>query len=159
MLHVLVVILQETDCLTYSEHCLPIGHSKVLPRQNTTLHIPPDLHDEKLPQLTILGPALPETPFEGTIFLSRESKGFGICLLRECDWKDAFGQGDRINLETVETREKNWKVSNGETFSRKTERKACIISSVWQIGWTCHLETCCRNLHESFNFPWKAFLC
>lgn len=104
-LHVPVVILQETDCLTYSEHCLPIGHSKILPMQTTTLHVPPNLHDEKLPQLTILGPALQETPFEGIIFLSRERKGFGICLLRECGWKDAFGQGDRINVETVETRE------------------------------------------------------
>ena len=39
------------------------------------------------------------------IILPSESKGFGICLLKECDWKDAFGKEDKRNLETVETRE------------------------------------------------------
>lgn len=38
------------------------------------------------------------------IILPSESKGFGMCLLRECDWKDAFGKRDKRNLETAEIR-------------------------------------------------------
>jgi len=37
--------------------------------------------------------------------LSSESKAFGICLLRECDWRGTFGKGNKRNEETMEAKE------------------------------------------------------
>lgn len=102
-LHVPVVGLQETDCLTYSEHYLPIGHSTTTAKAQYCTACAPTSPWWEMTSSDITRRHLLKG--QEIIVLPSESKGFGICLLRECDWKGAFGKGDNGNLDTVETRE------------------------------------------------------
>lgn len=60
------------------------------------------------------------------IVLTSGRRGFGICLLKECDWKGAFGKGDKRSLETVKTRETVRRPSRGKIFSRNRKTKAAL---------------------------------
>lgn len=67
------------------------------------------------------------------VVLASGRRSFGICLLKECDWKSTFGEGDKRNLETVKTRETvrrspSQKVSRSSLWKQKAQ--SCLISAI-----------------------------
>lgn len=60
------------------------------------------------------------------IVLTNGRRRFGICLLKECDWKGTFGKGDKRNLETLKTTEIVRRSPRGEIFSGNRKPKTAL---------------------------------